>query len=231
MSTKNLARTIIEGGRARYNKFQRRHSNREERARVREFLGQARIDDEHGQAVPPPRREPVYQGFRDKLAPAERWLGKQVGRPWDEVYGDLKDRFDPRTTAGRHIVYDHMLTSIAPVHVAELGIRWPRIDFVIDEDGTLQPNPWVRRRRKPPRVPGIVARTRCEVAAFAVDRRVGERGVHLFWFDPTGYSWVEGRRVPSGRYRQGRRLTPSETEFWSTLAPDRKDEIRFELRQ
>ena len=42
MSTKNLARTVIEGGRARYNKFERRHSTAVERSHAHQ-LEQARL--------------------------------------------------------------------------------------------------------------------------------------------------------------------------------------------
>lgn len=47
--------------------------------------------------------------FRDKLAPAQRWLASQVGRPWDKVYSELRAQFDSRTIAGAHVVNDHML--------------------------------------------------------------------------------------------------------------------------
>src|SRR5438445_11892260 len=108
MSTKNLARTVIEGGRHRQNVWQRRWSNAQERTAERELSGllRDRLDPD---AVVYRKRTPVYQEFDDKLGPAYRWLEAQSGRPWNEVRSELFARFDTRTTAGRHIVFDHRL--------------------------------------------------------------------------------------------------------------------------
>ncbi len=107
MSTKRLSRTAIEGGRTGYSKNERRQSHRDERTYVRSELSKIK-NGSQGDVVLD-RRETVYVSFADKLGPAKRWLERQVGRPWDEVYASLKKAFDPRTTAGRHLVYDHML--------------------------------------------------------------------------------------------------------------------------
>src|SRR5262245_32814527 len=104
MSTKYLARTVIEGGRARYNRYERRHSNSSERRKETVVSTQLLRSEEPGMAVYPVRKV-VYKGFRDKLSPAERWLESQVGRPWSKVRSELFARFDTRTTAGRHIVF------------------------------------------------------------------------------------------------------------------------------
>lgn len=106
MATKNLARTVIEGGRHRQNKKQRYFAQATERARVRSWLAHTDGDD-----APAPRPK-VYRSFDDKLAPAMRWLRAQVGRAWDAVYSDLHARFDTRTTAGRHIIHDHLLRDV-----------------------------------------------------------------------------------------------------------------------
>src|SRR5258707_9713776 len=107
MSTKNLARTVIEGGRSRWNKGDRKHKTAAYRAQQRDLLSHiltaTEIDDT---AIPkPPTR---YRDFRDKLGPPRRWLASQAGRPWNSVRADLFDRFDTRTTPGRHIVFCHM---------------------------------------------------------------------------------------------------------------------------
>lgn len=81
MATKNLARTIIEGGRDRYNKWQRNYSHREERALTREHFARARELDDGFEALGIGRRTKVYKGFRDKLGAPRRWLRSQVGRP------------------------------------------------------------------------------------------------------------------------------------------------------
>jgi hypothetical protein len=43
----------------------------------------------------------------DFLAPLKRWLAKQVGRPWNKVYSELKSAFPAR----KH-VYDHIFTHV-----------------------------------------------------------------------------------------------------------------------
>lgn len=96
MSTKNLARTVIEGGRDGHSRFARRHSNAVERARshVIEHLLCSAKDPEN--AFFPPRGA-AYRGFDDKLGPARRWLQSQSGRPWDKVRSALFERFDTHT--------------------------------------------------------------------------------------------------------------------------------------
>lgn len=74
MSTKYLARTVLEGGRSRYNRFERRHSNSCERRHERVVSSLELRAGEPGMQVYPVRKA-VYKGFRDKLSPAERWHG------------------------------------------------------------------------------------------------------------------------------------------------------------
>lgn len=46
------------------------------------------------------------KGFSDHLSPLRRWLGKQVGRPWHKVEGEILKGLDTRTVIGRHLL-DH----------------------------------------------------------------------------------------------------------------------------
>jgi hypothetical protein len=84
----------------------------------------------------------VGKAFYDKLAPAQRWLVAQVGRPWDKVYSDLCAEFDTRTVAGRHVVHDHMLHWVRRWDVP--SPYWRRFELVIDEHGILR-KPKARR--------------------------------------------------------------------------------------
>ena len=102
MTTKNLARTVIEGGRSCYNQWERRYSNAQERAHER-LVSAALVGAADPDVTWYAPRKPVYRGFRDKLAPAERWLRSHVGRPWSKVRSELFSRFDTRTTAVRAI--------------------------------------------------------------------------------------------------------------------------------
>ncbi|HEY0468158.1 MAG TPA: hypothetical protein VGC79_28360 [Polyangiaceae bacterium] len=130
MATKNLARTVIEGGRTRGSTWARRASNGVQRTHVHRVSGSllSGADAEH---VVYPRRNKVYRQFADKLGPAKRWLATQVGRPWNKARSELFARFDIRTTPGRHIVFDHLLPEVE-------GRRWLRRDYVVDRSGILR---------------------------------------------------------------------------------------------
>lgn len=132
MSKKHLARTAIESGRYWHNCFFRRASHRIERAREREWLHRAKLDPRHTLATSIEPKPHVMKDFRDKLAPCERWLRAQAGRPWNDVFSEITDRFDTRTTAGRHILYDHILTWVHPRY------GWAPREFWVDEDGVLR---------------------------------------------------------------------------------------------
>lgn len=191
MSTKNLARTIIEGGRHKGNKWERRNSHAIERAHVRNYIKEVTLDPENYEEYDAEPIEHVYKGFDDKLGPIYRWLRRQVGRPWDEVRADISATFDIRTTAGRHIVFDHMLTSV------QVGDQRGRYyygpddsttsysdhDFYVDDDGILQKKRYIGRRRYHEKVPEWDTK---QLANWLNGRIVGKVGNKLFWFTPVG---------------------------------------------
>ena len=149
MARKDLSRTVIEGGRYYHNSYLRRASHGVARARARQWLDRVHVDAGDADASAPTPGPRVPKRFRDKLAPALRWLTAQVGRPWAAVFSDLCARFDTRTVAGRHVVHDHMLRWVR----AENDVRaWPRTELVIDARGILRRDPraspeWQRKRR------------------------------------------------------------------------------------
>jgi len=133
MSTKNLARTVIESGRARWNKYERGRARASERAWERVTSKRLLTATEFEDVVYRPRKK-VYRGQRDKLAPAERWLRRQIGRPWSRIRSELFARFDVRTTEGRHLLFDHLLKSIQK----ETPVYRGRVDFSVDAFGILR---------------------------------------------------------------------------------------------
>lgn len=112
MSKKNIARSALEGGRAGSNKWDRRRSSKLERVKSRQYLTEVVRDLEYSDEIIEPTRKPVYKEFTDKLNPMYRWLETQVGRPWSEVRSEVFQKFDTRTTAGRHILFDHLLPQV-----------------------------------------------------------------------------------------------------------------------
>lgn len=196
MSTKNLARTVIEGGRGRSSWPMRRSGHHADRALARQALGRAqRGADLDALVIPVPRRNDTW--FNDKLAPAQRWLASQAGRPWDLVRGELFQLFDTRTTAGRHVVYCHMLDWV------ECKGHSRRGRFHVDAGGTLRLEVDARPRRRWPALP----RPECELLRWLGGRRVGERGPALFWFVLTAH----------GAFRQHHRLAEADARLWRSL--------------
>lgn len=154
MARRDLSRTVIEGGRYRYNKFQRRASHGTGRAREREWLDGVRADRDLADDGAPVDRPKVHRSFYDKLAVTRRWMRAQCGRAWDDVFSELMARFDPRTVAGRHIVFDHMLRD---VRGGGHGDDWGYFRFEVAADGILRALPSWKELRKEPTPPSWVA--------------------------------------------------------------------------
>jgi hypothetical protein len=110
MSKKDLARTAIEGGRANWNKQERRRSTRAERRilaqEVRE-ISRTPYDDiplRHS-------RKPLRKEFADKLKGPYRMIESLAGKSEQEILRIIRARFDAKTLAGRHILFDHLLNA------------------------------------------------------------------------------------------------------------------------
>jgi len=203
MSTKNLARTVIEGGRARYNRFDRRHSNAVDRRRTHQLAGQLCSSSDPEQAYFPPR-EPVYRGFDDKLGPAWRWLRSQSGRPWDKVRSELFARFDIRTTAGRHILFDHLLDEVrTPVWQSPYYFQ----EFWISPHGILRHRQNNRKRRAAARRQAALPEPEQLLRQWLAGRRVIEQGARLYWLVPTVH----------GAFRQQHELSEADTQRFRAL--------------
>ncbi len=145
-------------------------------------------------------RPHVRKDFRDKLGPAERWLASQVGRPWDKVYAELRARFDIRTTAGRHVVFDHLLDWVwrgAPVWSDWARERW----FVVDAHGILRRGRFYGRSYRA---------ARAEVERWRAGRRIARIG--------TAWWWMQLRR--DGRWTRDRALTPKQQRYFERLGTD-----------
>lgn len=204
MSTKNLARTVIEGGRYAGNRWDRRHSNQVVRTATRQHCHEL-CNWDALDAPLPPVRSPVYRSFDDKLAPALRWLKSQVGRPWNKVQAELFERFDTRTTAGRHIVFDHMLPWVqSEAWYAKLRV---------DERGMLCKLPERRRPRRA--LPSPLPESRRELEAWLAGRAVEAVGSRFYWFE----------RTQAGFFRQSSELDESERTRFLALPAWFREEV------
>jgi hypothetical protein len=194
MSTKDISRSALEGGRAKYNKEDRHESHRRERSRARAWLAH-NGNAEGADASNPEERPHVEKGFTDRLNPCYRWLASRAGQRWDDVYSELRSKFDTRTLASWHIVMQHMLREVwRGGSEDEYRAQWMRLSrFYVDDDGLL-------RDRGPKHYRGSyrdhTSRTDCEaVMRKAAGRGVVDYGVSQFWLDPVGHGWEDCSRV------------------------------------
>jgi hypothetical protein len=198
MATRNLARTVVEGGRSGYSKLARKVRNRTER-RLR--------FDEEGNIVRGKEHRSGGRGFADRLAPLERWLAHHLGRGWNNVYREFCERFDRRTMKGWHLE-EHLLGSVGQD-------RFGQGTFYVDPRGILRREP---RRRRSAWPAGVVSEY--TALRWAAGRQVIVHGEALFWtarpIDPL---------APAAA--QGHRLSPEEATFWSSLSPAVRETIDY----
>lgn len=212
MSKKNLARTVIEGGRYTGNKWDRRNSHAENRAEARNYMKEVSLDPDNYDEYDIEPTEHVYKDFRDKLSPMYRWLNAQVGRLWDDVYSDVKKSFDTRTTAGRHIVYDHLLSSVEVTENPRYSWRYrpedpttsySQNDFYVDAEGILQKKRYLGRRSYYMKAQPFDTN---RIANWLNGRIVGKVGNKLFWFVPStkskkgGHNYIWATQWHRGSY-------------------------------
>ena len=63
--------------------------------------------------------------LNENLAPLKRYLGKQVGRPWDKVYSELRENISPDNPVQMHIL-EHVYDFVArPVLGRKGEWLWP----------------------------------------------------------------------------------------------------------
>jgi hypothetical protein len=190
VSTKDISRSALEGGRANYNKYERNESHRHERSRTKAWLDGVRFDHEAADASAPVPRNPVGKGFTDKLSPCYRWLASRCGQPWAKIYSELSTKFDTRNLASWHIVNQHMLSDVLGAGTARdttVGL-YASHRFFIDVDGILRDRG--KRWRRP--VPAYTGPSKESVLAYAKGRKVLD-GMYMssmkYWALPGAGQW------------------------------------------
>lgn len=192
MSTKNLAKAVIQGGRNGESKYDRRRSSQDLRVQTKQYLKAVTLDPNIYDEEFEPEIKVVYKAFYDRLGPMYRWIKKQVGRPWDEVRSEIFQKFDTKTVAGRHITFDHLLSEINETASGydDRGIiinsdtvrNWRHGFFV--ENGIL----CAIKNRYPKFVP-FDKNYIDIVPSFLQGRIIGEKEGKLHWFCPTEGIW------------------------------------------
>lgn len=188
MSTKNLARSVIEGGRTDSYKSEVHEFTRAERAEERTFLKLVTRDPEAFDGAPMPQRRVVYTSFADKLGPVHSFLESRVGKNWNKTRSMLFARFDTRTTPGRHVLFDHLLRDVSQSGEHKLTSRsgfGMYFRYFVDDRGILRRNGGRHFRR-------IISSLKPEkpldtkrIVAWLDGRKVGMMGARLVWFVST----------------------------------------------
>ena len=189
MSKKKLDRSILEGGRASSNVWDRRHSNRVARSSARIAAHKYSKDPELADYFSPKSRLPVSKQFNDKLSPIYRWLDSKVGCSWDDVYSEIKSKFDVRTIAGKHIVEDHLLSSVT---IGEDYTKYrPRYGYYVDDDGILRNAGRYRYMTPDVYPPGKKKMSMDEIRRWLKGRQIIVSGNKVFWADRISDNWKE----------------------------------------
>ena len=182
MSTKNLSRTIIEGGRCGHYKSEVHACARSERSELRTHLRSLALDPELEEDLTHPKRQPVSPCFSDKLRPIYRFLDSKIGKNWDGVRSELFQKFDTRTTPGRHVLFDHLLRDVDEGKSGEL-LWYPR-RYVVDAEGVLRKDESRRYLRGAPRkAPDLD--TWMRTATWLAGRKIGKAGSRFAWYVAT----------------------------------------------
>jgi len=197
VATRNLSRTIIEGGRHHQSSADRKFRNRRRR--------RLRFDDDGDPIGRPPDPGLGCLYHHDRLGPLVRWLRRQTGRPWNKVHQELSERYDTRSLKGWHL-RDHLRIE---VERTPDDARWGRRTFTVDAHGILREN----RESRGPNLRILKRRESYAADAWARGRRVIVQGAALFW---TAGRVDADDKTPFVS-RQGVRLTDEEAAYWNGL--------------
>jgi hypothetical protein len=214
MARRNLSRTAIEGGRTKSSKWERWRFTKDERVRFGHNLRGVHNDGEAADELALDRREKAYKVFDDKLSPVHRWLVSQCGRPWDKVRSEVHEKFDSRTTAGRHILFDHIIGDVGQLTDEHRGYY----RFIVDKHGLLREaeNEYDRQRarRRASRPRAFHKNDVNRLLNWLGSRRVGYNRDKLSWFQTelTVVNYWHHYRSASKRKEFDALLVPS---YWS----------------
>lgn len=147
MATKNLARTVTEGGRngremERFSTRIERRKNRHRLQRIESALDADESYDLLGKVWPDRRNDWWGTSFSDRLNPVERFLQARAGQPWDKVFSELCEKYDRRSLKGWHIIDGHVKRNMVAVPGQRLlfgGSNYPpRSGAWVDHHGILR---------------------------------------------------------------------------------------------
>jgi hypothetical protein len=154
----DMDRVVIE--RPRWGSGLRNHDVRGQRAAWRSAVAHGDFDGEATRVPMVPRRGPT-KVFSDLLGPLKRFLRRRCGRPWDEVYAEVRQRLRVDSLLQKHVL-DHLADLVERrIVIGPDGGPWDTAYgwcvhvglFVHPVTGRLSSTPdgWGRGWRRPPR--------------------------------------------------------------------------------
>lgn len=232
MATKDINRSALEGGRPGRDKEERRVYQRRERHATKLHLKKVALDAEEYYKTFEPVRGKIWRSFTDNLGPAYRWIDSNVGKSWSDVYSALREKFDPRTLAGHHLVNQHIIPSIDGAGGEEFLISGRTYgSYYVDEEGVLRKK--VNEKYK--RITDF-----SEIKNWAKGRRIdqvlwskayGKNQYKYFWkvpSEPTYYrcSNKTAHKRPCKKFDRSKHvfLETTPEENWKRFAPETKKE-------
>ncbi|MBI4142360.1 hypothetical protein HY480_00620 [Candidatus Uhrbacteria bacterium] len=238
MAKKDLARAALEAGNQQEYQNVRRTLRRRHRHEAKAYCRLVARDPERAEAmvepIAPEHRQPdacwASDMHGDKTGGVSRWLATFVGKRWDDVYSEVRRRFDVRTLAGWHVVTQHIIGMFAREGSHQAAYR----EYIIGYDGIVRRND-ERFRWRSTATPRATV-TESELFEWLAGRKIAECGPRSFWIVPTSASrtyveqhrrsdWlrkqdvVDEYRVHVSRYRQDRPLNREERAFFERLTP------------
>jgi hypothetical protein len=87
------------------------------------------------------------RGQGDRLAPLHRYLDRQVGRPWNDVWSEICAHADRRSLRGFHLRNGHVQHEVDPRDMRDVGRGW--YGYYIDDRRLLRK--YARRKRRQPK--------------------------------------------------------------------------------
>lgn len=221
MATKNLARTVVEGGRTGHSKFERQCFMRQERRATRNFLRLVRQDQLYFEERPVPIRQRAYKSFADKLSPAYRWLDSRVGKEWDQSHSALFRKFDTRTIAGRHIVFSHMLSSVNSASDDHAFFRYSQPKYIVDSNGVLTHG----RRHRHEVYERDLKSYEPHISEWRKNRHIIQHGKYFFWLVPVVQNGSIGGSWVLARFRQEKKFSAEEKSYFQSLSEKAQKEL------
>jgi hypothetical protein len=199
MSTKKISRSVSESGHS--NKIYRKLNQRSYRAAERQYLHKVKhdIDNYYDYDIETQREDYNYHGY--KISPVHRWLSKQSGKVWNDVYSEIIKKFDNVVIGGRSIkdYIKYIVDVTFDPHDIKYGTgqiytSFRRNEFFVDDNGILRNKTYIKRSHKY-KIPTFDTQ---QIAKWLNGKVVGKVGNKLFWFKPADTC----KKYPGGDTRQ-----------------------------